>query len=84
MALNFVALNTEHKKVFEAAIAGIPRVAELIAAIPPAQRVRALNAAEQSYQKTAGVWAMRMQPLSNGLPSSSLDCGCSNYPWRKR
>ena len=54
MALDFEALNTEHKKVFEAAIAGIPRVAELIAAIPPAQRVRALNAAEQSYQKTAG------------------------------
>jgi hypothetical protein len=53
MALNFVALNTEHEKIFEAAIAGIQRVAELIATIPPEQRVRALNAAEQSYQKTA-------------------------------
>jgi len=53
MALNFVAFNSEHEMIFEAAIAGIPRVAELIAAIPPEQRVTALNAAEQSCQKTA-------------------------------
>jgi hypothetical protein len=36
-----------------AAIAGIPRVAETIAAVPLGQRTRALDAAQQSYQKMA-------------------------------
>jgi hypothetical protein len=53
MALNFTTLDSEHDKIFHAAIAGIPRVAEKIATVPPAQRARALDAAEQSYQKTA-------------------------------
>jgi hypothetical protein len=52
MASNFGALNTEHE-IFDAAIAGIPRVAEMIAAVPPEQRSKALDAAQQSYQKTA-------------------------------
>ena len=53
MALNFTILDAEHDEIFDAAIAGIPRVAEKIAAVPPEQRARALDAAEQSYQKTA-------------------------------
>lgn len=53
MALNFTILDAEHDKLFDAAIAGISRVAEKIAAVPPEQRARALDAAEQSYQKTA-------------------------------
>jgi hypothetical protein len=84
MALNFVAFNSEHERIFEAAIAGIPRVAELIAAIPPEQRATALNAAEQSYQKTAWDLGYEDAAAQHGLPSSSLDCGCSNYPRRKR
>jgi hypothetical protein len=36
-----------------AAVAGIPRVAEVIAAIPPEDRLRALNAAQKSYMQTA-------------------------------
>jgi hypothetical protein len=52
MALNFGALNTAHE-IFDAAIAGIPRVAEMIAAVPLEQRSKALDAAQQSYQKTA-------------------------------
>jgi hypothetical protein len=56
MALSFMALNAEnaeHDGIFDTAVAGIPRVAELIAAIPLEQRARALDAAERSYQKTA-------------------------------
>jgi hypothetical protein len=53
MALNFTALNMEHHEVFDAAIAGIPRVAEMIAAVPLEQRTKALGAAQQSYQRTA-------------------------------
>jgi len=53
MALNFTILDTEHDKIFDSAIAGIPRVAEKIVAMPPEQRARALDAAEESYQKTA-------------------------------
>ena len=53
MALSFTILDTEHDKIFDAAIAGIPRIAEKITAMPPEQRSRALDAAEQSYQKTA-------------------------------
>jgi hypothetical protein len=34
-------------------LAGLPRVAELIATVPEQKRERALEAAEQSYRKTA-------------------------------
>jgi len=53
MALNFTILDAEHDKVFDAAIAGIPKVAEMIAAVPLDQRVRALDAAAQSYKRAA-------------------------------
>jgi hypothetical protein len=41
--------NLEMEEMLEAAIAGIPRVAKAIAAVPAKQRARALKAAEQSY-----------------------------------
>jgi hypothetical protein len=40
-------------EVLSAAIAGVPRVAEFIAAVPTEDRSRALDAAEKSYLKTA-------------------------------
>jgi hypothetical protein len=43
----------EVDEALAAAVAGIPRVAEVIAAIPPEDRLRALNAAEKSYLQTA-------------------------------
>ncbi len=52
MALNFRSLNTEHE-ILDAAIAGIPRVVEMIAAAPLEQRSTALDAVQRSYQKTA-------------------------------
>jgi hypothetical protein len=48
-----VASKAGHDETFEAAIAGIPRVAELIAAIPVDRRASALDAAERSYVQTA-------------------------------
>lgn len=40
-------------QVFCAAIAGLPKVAELIATVPEARRSLALWAARQSYRQTA-------------------------------
>jgi hypothetical protein len=42
----------EKVKALEAAVAGIPRVAEVIAAIPAEHRVQALHAARRSYLRT--------------------------------
>ena len=41
--------NLQMEEMLEATIAGIPRVAQAIAAVPAKQRARALKAAEQSY-----------------------------------
>jgi hypothetical protein len=48
-----MALTLEEDEVFSAAIAGIPRVAELIATVPDDDRSRVLEAAEKSYLQTA-------------------------------
>ena len=48
-----MAVNLEGDRLFSAAIAGLPKVAELIAAVPAADRVRALEAVEASYVQTA-------------------------------
>ena len=40
-------------EVLSTAIAGVPKVAEFIAAVPMEDRSRALDAAEKSYLKTA-------------------------------
>jgi len=44
--------NLEKEEILEATIAGMPRVAEAIAAVPIEHRARALDAAEQSYLQT--------------------------------
>ena len=49
-----MALSFDNKEeVLEAAISGLPRVAEAIVAIPAEARARALVAAEDSYRQTA-------------------------------
>jgi hypothetical protein len=48
-----MALTLEEDEVFSAAIAGIPRIVELIATVPDEDRSRVLEAAEKSYINTA-------------------------------
>jgi hypothetical protein len=48
-----MALMLDEDESFSAAIAGVPKVAELIATVPAEERSRALEAAEKSYLETA-------------------------------
>ncbi len=48
MGLNLSALNAEQRQIFNAAVAGIPRVAEMIVASPAELRARAFDAAQHS------------------------------------
>jgi hypothetical protein len=48
-----MTLTLDEDGVLSAAIAGVPRVAELIATVPAEERTRALEAAEKSYLETA-------------------------------
>ncbi len=64
---------SRHQDIFEMAFAGIPRVAELIAALRLEDRIRALDAAEQRYKQmardlgvsegAADVWAAAVMSL---------------------
>ena len=45
--------DSRNQDIFEMAFAGIPRVAELIAALRLEDRIRALHAAEQRYKQMA-------------------------------
>ena len=45
--------NLDGDEALSAAIAGLPKIAELIAAVPAEDRARALEAAEKSYVQTA-------------------------------
>jgi hypothetical protein len=48
-----MTLTLDEDKVLSAAIAGVPRVAEIIATVAAEERTRALEAAENSYLETA-------------------------------
>ena len=48
-----MTLTLDEDDILSAAIAGVPRVAELIATVPAEERTRALEAAEKSYLETA-------------------------------
>lgn len=48
-----MTLVLDEDEVLSVAIAGVPRVAELIASVPAEERTRALEAAEKSYLETA-------------------------------
>lgn len=43
---------SEKEEILETAIAGIPRIAQLLASLPADDRTRALDAAKRSYLKT--------------------------------
>ena len=47
-----MALDSEETEILEAAVAGIPRVAEAVASIPEDDRAKALEAAERAYRQT--------------------------------
>ena len=51
--MNAVASNLKEEEVLEAAIIGLPRVAQAIAQMPEENRTTALKAAERSYCQTA-------------------------------
>ena len=65
--------DSRHQEIFELAFAGIPRVADLIAALRVDDRTKALDAAEQRYKQmardlgvsegAAEVWAAAMMSL---------------------
>jgi hypothetical protein len=48
-----MTLTLDEDEILSAAIAGVPKVAELIATVPAEERTRALEAAEKSYLETA-------------------------------
>ena len=48
-----MAVSVEADNILSAVIAGLPKVAELISTIPEERRGQALDAAEQSYLRTA-------------------------------
>jgi hypothetical protein len=43
---------SEEEQILEAAVAGIPRVAEVVASIPEEDRAKALDAVESTYRQT--------------------------------
>ncbi len=47
-----MASNSEEYEILEAAVAGLPRVAEVVASIPETNRAKALEAAESAYRET--------------------------------
>jgi hypothetical protein len=53
MSTDDVVVDLEKHEVFSSAIAGLPKVAELIATFPFEDRQRALEAAKHSYLETA-------------------------------
>jgi hypothetical protein len=48
-----MALTLDEDEILSAAIAGVSKVAELVATVPAEERTRALEAAEKSYLETA-------------------------------
>jgi len=47
-----MASNSEAEEILEAAVAGIPKVAEVVASVPEQDRAKALDAVERSYWQT--------------------------------
>ena len=47
-----IASSSKEEEILAAAVAGIPRVAQVVASIPSEHQSRALDAAESSYRQT--------------------------------
>jgi hypothetical protein len=62
-----MTFNLEGDEALSAAIAGLPKIAELIAAVPAEDRARALEAAEKSYVPCAGFRTPGMKRHSHAL-----------------
>ncbi len=62
-----MTLTLDEDEILSAAIAGVSKVAELIATVPAEERTRALEAAEKSYLETAHIWATKTPTLNSGL-----------------
>jgi hypothetical protein len=68
-------LTQQEDEVLSAAIAGVSRVAELLATIPAGDRSRALEAAEKSYLQTAHAL---------GYKDAEAELWASEIMWRLR
>ncbi len=64
--------NLEVEEILEAAVAGIPRVAQAIAKIPTEHRVKALEAAERSYRHTVQELGYEEGPVQSWVSAVML------------
>jgi hypothetical protein len=70
-----MTLTQQEDEVLSAAIAGVSRVAELVATIPAEDRSRTLEAAEKSYLQTAHTL---------GYKDAEAELWASEIMWRLR
>ena len=63
---------SEEEKILEAAVAGIPRVAEVVASIPEEDRAKALGAVESSYRQTVRDLGYEEGPIQSWLAAVML------------
>ncbi len=67
-----MASSLEAEKILEAAVAGIPRVAEAVASIPEEDRPRALDAVEGSYRQTVRDLGYEEGPIESWIAAVML------------
>ncbi len=63
---------SEEEKILEAAVAGIPKVAEAVASIPDQDRARALDAVERSYRQTVRDLGYEEGPVQSWIAAVML------------
>jgi len=64
--------SSEQEEILEAAVAGIPRVAQAIAEIPTEHRTKALGAAERSYRQTVQELGYEEGPIQSWVSAVML------------
>jgi len=67
-----MASSSEEEEILEAAIAGIPRVAEVVASIPGEHRAKALHAVERSYRQTVRDLGYEEAPIQSWISAVML------------
>ena len=81
-----MTLTLDEDEILSAAIAGVSKVAELIATVPAEERTRALEAAEKSYLETAhnlGYQDADAQQWASALMSRLVPVVSANNPFAK-